>query len=94
MVGNDVWLGQNVTVLPGARIGDGAVIGSNSVVAGDIPPYTVAAGNPCKVIRPRFDQALTDYLLELRWWDWDAEKIFRNLETLCSGDLERIRCIL
>ena len=93
VVGNDVWLGQNVTVLPGVRIGDGAVIGSNSVVARDIPPYTVAAGNPCRVIRPRFHRALIDYLLELKWWDWTPEKIFRNLEALCSGDPERIRRI-
>ena len=93
VVGNDVWIGQNVTILPGVHIGDGAIIGAKSVVAGDIPPYTVAAGNPCRVIRPRFDRDLTEYLLELRWWDWDAEKIFRNLEALCSGDLERIRSI-
>ena len=93
VVGSDVWLGQNVTVLPGVHIGDGAVIGACSVVARDIPPYTVAAGSPCRVLRPRFDQALTDYLLELRWWDWDGERIFRNLEALCSGDLARIQSI-
>ena len=93
VVGNDVWLGQNVTVMPGVHIGDGAVIGTGSVVASDIPPYTVAAGNPCRPIRLRFDQALVDCLLELRWWDCDAEKIFRNLEVLCSGDLEQIRRI-
>ena len=93
VVGNDVWMGQNVTVLSGVHIGDGTIIGANSVVAGDIPPYTVAAGNLCRGIRPRFDQELTDYLLELRWWDWNPEKIFRNLEALCSGNLEQIRCI-
>ncbi len=63
-------------------------------VASDIPPYTIAAGNPCRVIRPRFDPELTDYLLALRWWDWDADKIFRNLEALCSGDLTQIRKIV
>ena len=93
MVGNDVWFGQNVTVLPGVHIGDGAIIAANSVVASHIPPYCVAGGNPCRIIRRRFDEALTEYLLELKWWDWSAEKIFRNLETLCSGDLERIRTI-
>ena len=93
VVGNDVWMGQNVTVLPGVHIGDGAIIGANSVVSSNIPPYTIAAGNPCRVIRPRFNQELTAYLLELRWWDWEPEKIFRNLEALCSGDLEQIRKI-
>ena len=94
VAGNDVWMGQHVTVLPGAHIGDGAIIGANSVVSGHIPPYVIAAGNPCRVIRPRFDPELTDYLLELRWWDWDSEKIFRNLEVLCSGDPAQIRSIV
>lgn len=94
VVGNDVWIGQHVTVLPGVHIGDGAIIGANSVVSGHIPPYTVAVGNPCRVIRPRFDPELTAYLLELQWWNWDAEKIFRNLDALCSGDLSKIRGII
>lgn len=93
IVGNDVWIGQNVTILPGVHIGDGAVIGANSIVASDIPPYTIAAGNPCRVIRPRFNPELIDYLLRLQWWNWSAEKIFENLDTLCSGDLEKIRSI-
>lgn len=93
VVGNDVWIGQNVTVLPGVHIGDGAIIGANSVVTKDIPPYCIAGGNPCRVIRRRFDDALTAYLLALKWWDWDAEKIFRNMGALCSGDLQQIRSI-
>ena len=93
MVGNDVWIGQHVTILPGIHIGDGAIIGANSVVTGNIPPYTVAAGNPCRVVRPRFDPELTKYLLKLQWWNWDTEKIFRNLDALCSGDPEQLRCI-
>ena len=93
MVGNDVWIGQNVTVLPGVHIGDGAIIAANSVVSRDIPPYCIAGGNPCRVLRPRFDREMTEYLLELKWWDWPAEKIFRNLEVLCSSDLERIKTI-
>lgn len=93
VVGNDVWIGQNVTVLPGVHIGDGAIIGADSVVASDIPPYTVAAGNPCTVKKARFDPEMTRYLLSLRWWDWPAEKIFANLDALTSGDLSKIKSI-
>ena len=91
VVGNDVWFGQNVTVMPGVHIGDGAIIAANSVVASDIPPYCVAGGNPCRIIRKRFDDELIAYLLELKWWDWPPEKIVRNLEKLCNGDLHEIR---
>ena len=93
IVGNDVWIGQNVTIMPGVHIGDGAIIGANSVVASDIPPYTIAVGNPCKVKKKRSDHELIKYLLELKWWDWDSEKIFKNIDILCSGDLTRIKNI-
>ena len=91
--GNDVWIGQDVTVMPGVHIGDGAIIAASSVVTKDIPPYCVVGGNPCRVLRKRFDEALIAYLLDLKWWDWDAEKIFRNMDALCSGDLQRIKHI-
>lgn len=93
VIGNDVWIGQNVTVMPGVHIGDGSIIAANSVVTKDIPAYHIAGGNPCRMIRPRFDDALIHYLLDLRWWDWPAEKIFANLEILCSSDLNQIRTI-
>lgn len=93
VIGNDVWIGQNVTVMPGVHIGDGAIVAANSVVAKDIPAYCIAGGNPCSVIRKRFSDDLIEYLLELKWWDWDAEKIFLNMDVLCSGDLEQIRSI-
>lgn len=93
VVGNDAWIGQHVTILPGVHIGDGAIIGANSVVAKDIPPYCIAAGNPCRIIRKRFDDELIQYLLTLKWWDWDADKIFQNMGALCSSDLEQLRRI-
>lgn len=93
VVGNDVWFGQNVTVLPGVHIGDGAVIGANSVVSRDIPAYCIAAGNPCRVVKRRFDDEKIDYLLKIRWWDWPPEKIFENLEALTSGDCALIELI-
>ncbi len=50
-VGNDVWIGANVSVLPGVEIGDGSIIGAGSVVNRSIPPHVIAVGNPCRVIR-------------------------------------------
>lgn len=93
IVGNDVWIGQNTVVLPGVHVGDGAIIGANSVVASDIPAYHIAVGNPCRVVKRRFDDNLIAYLLELKWWDWPAEKIFANLDALTSPDLEKIQQI-
>lgn len=93
VVGNDVWIGQNVTVMPGVRIGDGAIIAANTVVVKDVSPYHIAGGNPSKIIRKRFDDELIAHLLIMKWWDWPARKIFDNLETLCSGDLTKIKGI-
>lgn len=93
VVGNDVWIGQNVTVMPGVHIGDGSIIAANSVVTKNIPPYSIAGGNPCRLIRKRFDDDLIAYLLNLKWWDWDADKIFRNMDALCSGNLQKIKHI-
>lgn len=93
VIGNDVWIGQNVTVMPGVHVGDGAIIGANSVVAKDIPAYRIAAGNPCAVVKKRFDDKLIEYLLKLKWWNWPVEKIFVNLDALTSADLSKIRQI-
>lgn len=91
VIGNDVWIGQNVTILPGVHIGDGAIIGANSVVSKDVLPYHIVGGNPIKIIRKRFDDETIAFLLNLKWWDWYAEKIFDNLDILCSGEIDRIR---
>ena len=90
VVGNDVWIGQNVTVMPGVHIGDGAIIGANSVVTKDIPPYTISAGNPCRVKKKRFDDKVIEHLLKIKWWNWNIDKIFDNMDALCSGDLDKI----
>lgn len=94
VVGNDVWIGQNATVMPSIHIGDGAIIAANSVVTRDVPAYRIAGGNPIQIIRKRFDDELIDTLLALKWWDWPAEKIFDNLDRLCSGDLTKFRADL
>lgn len=94
VVGNDVWIGQNATIMPGVHVGDGAIIAANTVVTKDIPAYHITGGNPCKIIRKRFDDTLIDYLLQLQWWDWPPKKIFDNLDALCSAKLDKIKAIL
>jgi virginiamycin A acetyltransferase len=93
VIENDVWIGQNVTVMPGVHIGNGAIIAANSVVTKAVPAYHIAGGNPCRIIRKRFNDELIAYLQEIKWWNWSSEKIFANLETLCSGDLQKIKSI-
>ncbi|MBQ9566082.1 MAG: CatB-related O-acetyltransferase [Synergistaceae bacterium] len=91
IVGNDVWIGQNATILPGVHIGDGVIIGMNSVVGSDVPPYTIAAGNPAREIRKRFDDELIKIMLKLRWWDKSVEEINSLIPILTCGDLEKVR---
>lgn len=85
VIGNDVWIGYEATIMPGVKIGDGAIIASRSVVVDDVPPYAVMGGNPASLIRYRFDAATIESLLEIKWWDWDIETISRNLRPLASG---------
>lgn len=94
VVGNDVWIGQNSTILPGVHIGDGAIIGANSTVGSDVAPYTVVAGDPARVIRRRFDEELIALLEELRWWDKSPEEIRELMPILTDSDLEAVRAKL
>ena len=91
VIGNDVWIGQNATLLPGVHIGDGAIIGMDSVVAKDIAPYSVAVGNPAKEIRKRFDDELIQLMLKLKWWDMEIDAINKLIPVLTDGNLERVK---
>ncbi|SHE31427.1 virginiamycin A acetyltransferase [Mariniphaga anaerophila] len=91
IIGNDVWIGQNTTILPGVHIGDGVIIGANSVVGSDIEPYTIVAGNPAKLIRKRFDDDLIALLLKVKWWDLPVEEINRLIPVLSCTDLEETK---
>ncbi len=88
-VGSDVWLGQDALVLSGVTIGHGAVIGARSVVARDVEPYAVVAGNPARLIRSRFEPALVARLLRVAWWDWPADRVRGAWPLLMSPDVER-----
>ena len=91
MVGNDVWIGENATILPGVHIGDGAIIGCDSVVASDVPAYTIVAGNPARPIRKRFDDELIDLLEKFCWWDKSVEEIKALVPLLMCGDLNKVK---
>lgn len=88
IIGNDVWIGQNTFILPGVTIGDGAIIGAYSVVTKNVPPYHVAAGNPCKVRKKRFSEEEIKALLKLQWWNWPIEKIQDCADILSSGSVD------
>jgi hypothetical protein len=85
-IGHDVWIGHGAIILPGRSIGTGAVVAGGAVVTKDVAPYTIVAGNPARVIRRRFAEAVADRLAELAWWDWSHESLrsalpdFRKLE--------------
>ena len=90
IIGNDVWIGQNATILPGVHIGDGAIIGASSVVGHDVDPYTIVVGNPARVIRKRFDDKLIQIMEELKWWDLSIEEINELIPALTSSNLEKV----
>lgn len=85
-IGNDVWIGCNSTILRGVHIGDGAVVGANSLVNKDVPPYAVIAGCPAKIIKYRFPKETIDKLLTIKWWNWPIEKI-RSNKSLFTSEL-------
>ncbi len=80
VIGNASWLGDNVTLLPGSGVGDGAIVGAGSVVTKPIPPFAIAVGNPARVIRYRFSEEMIAWLQELQWWEWDLDRMGRNRE--------------
>lgn len=91
IIGNDVWIGYGATILPGVKIGHGAIIGAKAVVARDIPSYAIAAGDPAVVVKQRFPDDTANELLEIAWWDWPIEKVSRNLEAIMGAELQALR---
>lgn len=81
---NDVWIGRNVSIMSGVRVGNGAVIATNSHVIKDVPDYAIVGGNPAKLIKFRFKDETIKQLLESKWWNWQEEKIKKNLFYLSS----------
>ena len=91
VIGNDVWIGQNAVILPGVHIGDGAIIGANSVVGRDINPYTIVVGNPAKILRKRFDDEMIELLLRFKWWDKSTDEINELIPLLTCSELDKVK---
>jgi virginiamycin A acetyltransferase len=94
-IGNDVWIGDQVMILPGVNIGNGVIIAASAVVTKDIPPYSIVAGVPARIIKSRFSSDLINKLEEIRWWDWSEDELYekRHLFLLDLTSQEDIRKI-
>ncbi len=90
VIGNDVWIGRESVIMPGVKIGDGAIIAAYSIVTKDVEPYSVVGGNPAKFIKKRFNDELIDLLLQFKWWDLKPDELVNILPLLCDLDLERV----
>jgi virginiamycin A acetyltransferase len=91
VIGNDVWIGHNATIMAGITIGDGAIIAANASVVKDVEPYSVVGGNPAQLIKKRFPDDKIERLVKLKWWNWDIGKITRNVYGLTGNDLSALR---
>ncbi|WP_040262150.1 CatB-related O-acetyltransferase [Pseudomonas massiliensis] len=74
-IGHDVWVGRDVIIMKGVKIGTGAVVGAQSLVNKDVPPYAIVAGSPARVVRYRFDEATREALLQSRWWEYELDAL-------------------
>lgn len=90
VIGNDVWIGYEAVIMPGVKIGDGAIVGTRAVVTKDVPPYTIVGGVPARPIRKRFDDETIEKLLKIKWWDWNKEKIEKNISAIQSGEIDKL----
>ncbi len=90
VVGNDVWFGRECVIMPGIKIGDGAIIAAYSIVTKDVEPYSVVGGNPARFIKKRFNDELIQLLLRLKWWDFDSDSLVEVLPLLCDPDLDKV----
>lgn len=90
VIGNDVWIGTEAIVMPGVKIGHGAVIGTRALVTKDVEPYAIVGGNPSKTLRMRFVEADIARLLELRWWDWSDDELKSAMPLLTDGDISAL----
>ncbi|MCX7561876.1 CatB-related O-acetyltransferase [Sulfitobacter sp. F26204] len=93
VIGNDVWFGQGVRILPGAEIGNGVIIGAGAVVGGKIADYTIVAGNPARPIRQRFPALQVAQLKRIAWWDWPIETVLAHEKQIMEADVAALAAV-
>ena len=87
-IGNDVWIGHGAVIMPGINIGNGAIVGANTVVTKDVPAYTIVAGVPAKPLRTRFPPEIAARIESLAWWDWPPEKLAKAVPDMQALPIE------
>lgn len=90
VIGNDVWIGHNATIMPGITIGDGAIVATNTTVTKNVPPYSIVGGNPSQLIRKRFNDIQINSLLEMKWWNWNIDLITQHVQLLTNNNIEEL----
>jgi virginiamycin A acetyltransferase len=93
IIGNDVWIGYKAVIMPGIKIGDGAIIATNATVTKDVPPYTIVGGNPAIEIKKRFSDENIEDLLKIKWWDWELDKITENVKNLTDMNVDLLKSL-
>lgn len=88
IIGNDVWIGAKSTIMSGVKIGDGAIVAAGALVTKDVEPYSIVGGNPAKHLKYRFDEEDIKGLLEIKWWEWNEDKIKEESMILWSQDIK------
>ncbi|MCP3739509.1 Vat family streptogramin A O-acetyltransferase [Rossellomorea sp. BNER] len=91
IIGNDVWIGMDTVIMPGVKIGNGAIVAAKSVITQDVEPYTIVGGNPAKKLKNRFSEKMINELLEIKWWDLDIGIISAHIDVIVNGDIENLR---
>ena len=88
VVENDVWIGAKSTIMSGVKIQNGSIVGANSVVTKDVPPYSIVVGNPAKVVKYRFTERQIESLLKIKWWEWTEDRIKTEAPLMWSNKID------
>lgn len=91
IIGNDVWIGAEVLIMPGIKIENGAIVAARSVVTKNVKPYEIIGGNPAKLIKKRFSEEDIKILQEIKWWNWNVGKIKKNLDVLRNENVQKLK---